>query len=463
MHEASEKRSAWWQLFLLVGTGVALAVTLLAQRFLLNPMDFQEAGGALSPEKIERAGYLAHFLFPSIFAAFVLWYGILLKRIGQIPPRIFLKLIIAFFFVFAAIAIVTHPTKSQDIYWNMLLAKGSVVHHLNPYLTTPDMLRGDPWFAPYLTWTHLPMMYGPLWTYLITGAVTLGQSLAASVFLVKLAALASLLLSGYALWRIMALHRMSDGAKNIVMLLLAWNPAVLQLLLMDVHNDFLIIPSILLSYFFFKQEKYAASALMLLLGGFVKYVPFFLLPIPLFYLLFRTNMPWLKKCAQFGGVLLGAAGLAALLYAPFGGITASIAAAGDAILPGTTDASLFPTMAIATTLGLELPAVRTTGLVIGIFVMLWFLLRSKPLLAYTLPLLAILIFGTPWVLPWYFLWILPLLMLFLPSFAIILLSVFLMLIPSPFSPLTASYLFASLYIAWKLLSPGKNAEGAASA
>ncbi|MBI2623361.1 MAG: hypothetical protein HYW65_02185 [Candidatus Liptonbacteria bacterium] len=437
----------------LIGTGVAFGAILLAQQTLLNPFDFQIARQPLSEESLAWASYLAHTFFPAVFASLLLWYWLVCARIGALPQKTVRVWIVVFFLIFSAIAVATSPTKSQDVYWNLLLAKGWVVEHLNPYLTAPDMLRGDPWFAPYINWTHLPMMYGPLWTYLIAGAVYVGQSLAASLFLMKLAAFASLLLSGYALWRIMALHRMADGAKNAVLLLLAWNPAVLQLLVMDAHNDFLIVPSILFSYLFFKQEKYAASALLLLLGGFVKYVPFFLLPIPLFYLLFRNNAPWLKKCAQFGGVLLGAAGLAALLYAPFGGISASIAAAGNAVVPGTTDASLFPTMALATTLGLELPAIRAMGILAGVFVLLWFVFRNKPLLAYTFPFLAIFIFGTPWFLPWYALWIFPLLALIFPVSLMLLLSVFLILIPSPFSPLTASYLFASLYIAWKLLFP----------
>jgi glycosyltransferase involved in cell wall biosynthesis len=447
-------------LLFFLGTGIGFAGILIAQQMLLNPFDFQRAGGPLSPDTEQWARYLAHILFPALSIALLLWYLIMLPRVRCIPPRLFLALTVASFFVFSAIAIATAPTESQDIYWNLLLAKGAAVQGLNPYLTTPEMLRGDSWFAPYLNWTNLPMPHGPLWTLLITGLVSLGKTLAVSMLLVKLAALFFLLLSGWLLWNIAKLHAVPFERRNVLLFLLAWNPAVLQSLLTDAHNDFLVVPSILASYLFLKQERYAASALTLLLGGFVKYSPFFLLPIPLFYLLFRNTAPWRDRFLKIAGVALAGIFLTVLLYTPFGGAGTALGGgpANEIFTRGTHEYSLFPTFALATSLGLEIPAIRMVGGLGGMLFMAWFLFRRKPLLAYTHPFLVLFLFGTPWVLPWYFLWILPLLALSLSIPTFIFLSAFLASIPGLLTPLAASYLFASIYIGWKLLSSPELAQ-----
>ncbi|MBM3257403.1 MAG: hypothetical protein FJY98_03735 [Candidatus Liptonbacteria bacterium] len=443
---ASRKGLGW-----LLGTGICFAVGFAAKGLLLNPLRFEASGG-------EWNGYLTNYFFPSLFSALTLWLWIVIQKTKELPPKTFLLWIMLFGLLFAGIAALSNPT-IQDIYWSMLLTKGWVMSNLNPYLTTPNMLSGDPWLAPFLDFKDSPMIYGPLWVYLVAGAIYVGKSFAGSLFFIKLVMLAIFLCIGIVLRRIMHIHRLSPQMQNILLLLLAWNPFILQTLITDAHSDALILLSILVSYLFFKEKKYGASAGVLLVGGFAKYTSLFLLPIPLFYLLWKSTFSLREKAVRLGGIVLLALGMGILLYAPFGGFETVLGGGmRNALLElGSIPFSLFPTMAIATTLNFDTSAIRLLGLLVGIFLMCWYLKKDNSLLAYSFPFLGIFIFGTPWFLPWYTMWIFPLLLLIFSPLSIILVSSLLILTPTVISPLTGSYIVASIYIGWKLLSPHANA------
>ena len=105
--------------------------------------------------------------------------------IEHIRPKVGLGIILAVFFGLALVAFFTHPTRSQDIYWSLLMGKAFARFHLNPYRITTAVLGNDPWAYPVLTWKDLSMMYGPLWTLFVGGIASLAQTLGTAIFLAK--------------------------------------------------------------------------------------------------------------------------------------------------------------------------------------------------------------------------------------------------------------------------------------
>src|SRR5437868_8591660 len=58
------------------------------------------------------------------------------SRLQHVEHKRGLKILLAVFAVLALIALFTRPTRSQDIYWSLLMGKAFSHFHLNPYRIT---------------------------------------------------------------------------------------------------------------------------------------------------------------------------------------------------------------------------------------------------------------------------------------------------------------------------------------
>ncbi len=362
-------------------------------------------------------------------------------------------------------ALFTHPTRSQDVYWNLLLGKGFSHYQMNPYATRAETLGKDTWAYPVLIWKDVTMIYGPIWTMLVGAASALTDSLGTALFTMKAVYAGVFALCELLFWKITGLLDLSENRRYQLAFLLAWNPFVIQIALVDLHNDLFLVLSFLASYYFLLKKNYGLSMLALLLGGFIKYVPWLFLVIPAYYLL-RGNSKAAQKFNIIAGTGAFGALLAWLLFLPFGGpklgniigFTDQVEKLGMAsqFLPGTE--------LLIGLFGFSYFQIRLYGIVAAVALMLWCLYRNKPLLAFTVPLLFIFFFGTPWFQPWYGLWVLPLLALYLPLGALVAFSIFLLATPELLSPADASllipavilYLYAARYF-WRLLTAKKTA------
>lgn len=354
--------------------------------------------------------------------------------------RVALTVILSIFSVMALFAVLSHPTGSQDIYWSLLLAKGLSHYQLNPYQTIPAQLSFDSWFQPVEMWRDLPMIYGPLWVVVLTGITTLGLTLGGTLIIIKLVALILLVMMGWIFWKIMILHNITEQRRHQLLLLLAWNPVILQLFVVDVHNDVFTLFGILLSYYFTLQKKYLASIASLVIMGFIKYVPWFIIPVPLWFWM-KAQPTWPRKLM----VLLGT-GCVILLcimlaYAPFGfslsnlsGITSEFGSRGTGV------SAVYFAKFLQQYVHLSISQLRLVSLGAGLLAMIYSIKYNKILLAYTTPYIGILLFTT-WFQPWYILWILPLLMLYMPEPILFVVTAFMLLTPTVDNQLEASKLF----------------------
>lgn len=384
-------------------------------------------------------------IWDQLFIAYSLAYCLIVGVISlsTIKWRAHLLLTAFVFIVLSIIAIITHPIGSPDVYWNLLLGKGWTHYNLNPYHTTPNHLLFDDWSVVIKSWRDLAMTHGPLWT-MILGLVTIGTtSLTIAVLKIKFLAFILLALSGYILWKI------SHNAKMISLLML--NPFILQMVLIDVHNDIYIMFGLLMSYYLFTKKRYPTSAVVLLLAGLVKYVSWFALPIPLYFWLKQQKNP-LHKVLMISGFVAVSVGIISITYAPFGFRLTNLTGISNEIAQrGNESYSTLGAYWLSEVFHLTITQIRLVGALAALLVM-WLLIKlNKPLLAYTLPYVTIWGLGTTWFQPWYVLWIWPLLLLFLPESLVIVLTTALLLTPTTQRPLEMSIIFIGIVGLWWVL------------
>lgn len=370
------------------------------------------------------------------FAAFLILLWLVTRKLRELPAKTFWIITLVVFLAVAALALASHPTRSQDSYWSLLLAKGYTQYHLNPYATQPAQLATDAWAYPVLTWKDITMIYGPVWTLWVSAITYLVHTLGSAVLLLKISFLAVLVGCGAVLWRIMGLLNIPIEKKQATFLLLAWNPFVIQIALVDMHNDLLLMASLLASLYFLLKKNYALSMIALVLGGLVKYISWIFLLIPLYYLIRDVHMNVRRKVLLFSGIALVAIALVFIAYLPFGGLSIKnlVGLSTQIERIGLPSVFLPGTALMLKLFQINFEQLRWLGMLAAIAVMALCLHRKRTLLAYTLPLIVIFFFATPWFQPWYGLWLLPLISLYLPLSIITVTSIFLMLTPELATP-----------------------------
>lgn len=366
----------------------------------------------------------------------LLWIAVKYLPLDVLSARALIFAVLVVFLGTSLTAILTHPTHSQDIYHDLLLAKAFSRYGYNPYEAVPAYFETDPWARPIRVWKDFPMVYGPLWTLLLSGIAALGLSLAFTLITVKAVLFLTLTGATWLFWKIMAYHGLSLPARIAPLMMVLWNPFVIQTVFVDAHADVLVLLSIVASYFFLQRERYIESSLALFTGALVKYVPLLLLPVPLFYLLKARKT---KSDKLFSLILVGVigAGLGVLSYIPFGGISPERMAGLKLQLTtvGVLPLALPGTAFLWWLFDLDIISLNLFGVLGGVCALGFSLWRGKPLESYSVPYLVYFIFGTPWFQPWYMLWTFPLLLLLWPVGMTAAVSIALMLMHEVIPPL----------------------------
>lgn len=385
-----------------------------------------------------------------------LWYA--LKNVRAVPPKLWLAITAVIFTATSLVAIGTRPTRSQDLYFNLALARGLSQYGLNPYQTTPELLRGDSWTHPVPYWRDKTEHNGPL-SVLFFATITFlsGDSLESALVAVKTSMTLLLIVAALLFWKVMELQEWPAERKMRLLTLLAWNPFIIQNVLVDGHNDVFILLALLAGYFFLLEKQYAASTAVLILGGLFKHVSWLLLPVPLFYAV-KNRRSW-RDISSLSAVVLAGSILVIALYAFFGslpsgdfpGITWQLTTASSpqSYLPGA--------LLLAYLFGLDSTHINVGGLVLAPLILLlglW-LQKGRLFLSFTVPYLAVFFFGNAFFGPWYVLWILPLLALWWSPGALAVLSALLLLTPDVADSTTLSLIAItfcpSLILAYYLL------------
>ena len=409
--------------FYLLTLGIMFIAVFLFIKFWLSPTDFSL--------RYRTNTSIAYFQISALL--FVVLYAVLtflLENISQAPDKARISLTLVVFLSMGFVAIMTHPLRSQDLYWSLLFGKGFSHFGFNPYTTTTRDLSFDAWSQAITHWQDKPTHYGPIWMLLMGLLTRFTSSLAIALLVSKTFSLFVLILCGVVFWKILALHGYSLKEQYVLTTLLAWNPFVIQHALIDFHNDTLMMLAISVSYLLFAQKKYELSALSLVLGGFVKYACWLVVPVPLFYLVHRKSL----RQSFVSMFVIAATGVfvAALLYAPFRLSRAVFTGAFSWYSEVGWTFFYWPGTAFLSYAFQFHPAeIRLLGLGLGLVSLVICLTKNKPLAGFVVPYLVIWFFGTPWFQAWYVLWVFPLLALWLPRYLFLTLSLLLFLLPDP--------------------------------
>jgi hypothetical protein len=215
--------------------------------------------------------------------------------------------------------------------------------------------------------------------------------------------------------------------------------------------------SILASYYFFATKKYELSIFILLLGGFIKYIPWLLVVVPLYELL-KNKKTFVARALTIVVVGLVFTLLGIIFYAPFGMPWDNVGALQKELI---STRSVWFQMFVTYLLGLIpffTPFIfRIFAAVIAVGILFLFLYKRKYLESYSLPITGVLLFATPWFMPWYVLWVYPLLALVvsLDLFVLLNLSLFLMQVSTP---LIGSVLGAAGFAVYFIMLPNQRSK-----
>ncbi len=410
----------------------------------------KQPGGEIALDIERTHNTIAAWAIMSMVLYASLWLWLVKTKNG--PWKIFAGLGIIFFLFTSGSAAISLPTQSQDLYWNLSLTRNWVETKENPYQTTINNVSQSNWTSPITKWKALPMTHGPAWVLLLALFIKLNFSLYATIVSIKILFVSLTLASALLWWKIMTIHGWTLEKKTKLFLLGILSPFILQAVLVDGHNDVLILFGITLSYYFFLTRKFSVSTIILLIAGFIKYIPWLLAIIPYTERMIEARS-WDEKIKVTIFYLLIFIGLGFVLYAPFGLPWQNASGLGQKLvadkhnlfqLPGTYLISLLPFV--------NNIILRIASIFVGVLLIGYFVYKRKFVHSWILPYVVILGFTTPWFMPWYALWIYPLLGIFvsLNIFAILNLSLFIMQINAPLIASLIGLLGVIFYFTFKL-------------
>ncbi len=171
-----------------------------------------------------------------------------------------------------ALATFAYPFLSHDFFSYLFHAKIIWFYHQNPHLARPDQFLGDPWLR-FTHWTQQVSPYGPVWDlYILAPALFSFQKFILNFYNLKLINGICFFATG-----ILLLRLMKD--KSRVCAFWFFNPFLLIELLINAHNDLLMITLFIVSLYLIDQKKIALGFFAFLLSALSgKYISLFLLP-----------------------------------------------------------------------------------------------------------------------------------------------------------------------------------------
>jgi alpha-1,6-mannosyltransferase len=213
------------------------------------------------------------------------------------------------------LALLVPPVASKDVYAYSFYGKVQTAYGANPYLSFPDQHPFDLWH-PFWSWRLTGPVYGPPFLLLLRGVVALsGESLLTFVILMKLLLTAAELGAVALLVALLRRRGAGAGAQGWPVLLIAWNPMVLQAIPMSAHVDALLLLGLAAAIAaHVRGRRLLAFTLLVVLFLFKVYLG----PLAALYGLWlaagRRPAAWAATVARLGAL---GAGLTALAYLPY--------------------------------------------------------------------------------------------------------------------------------------------------
>jgi hypothetical protein len=154
---------------------------------------------------------------------------------------------------------------------------------MNPHIHAPLEFSGDLWLR-FMRWVHTPSAYGPVFTMIESPAYLLGLGKFVPVLV-----LMKLTMSSFFVWCIFLIGQITKTlgfSKEKVLvsqLLIAFNPFILMEVVVNGHNDAVMISLFLLSLYYSLKSRLLPSLTTLLLSIGTKFVTMLTLPMYLIH------------------------------------------------------------------------------------------------------------------------------------------------------------------------------------
>jgi hypothetical protein len=292
-------RTAWIGLGGLLLTGLVIALS-AAHTAVLLPRSLRPVPGWLTGAfgdiglNIGLAGLIVALTLMFVSYALALWAS------GRLSRRAVLMSIAAL----NALVLVAPPLMSTDLFSYIAYGRLGATYGINPYLHGPNLIAFDPLYQFIgAQWTHVPTVYGPLFTALSYPLA--GLTIAANVFAYKAIAAISCAAIVVLVWHAARLRGM-DPVKAVAFVGL--NPVIVVYGVGGGHNDMLMLAILVAGIYVLLRERQGTGGAMIIAAAAIKLTAGMLLP-------FAVAASAGRRVASSGRarVLAGAAVAAALL------------------------------------------------------------------------------------------------------------------------------------------------------
>lgn len=229
-----------------------------------------------------------------LFLMFISYVGILIyshtRKLTIFPWKYILIII--------GILTLAYPMLSYDVFNYMFHGKILWFYHASPHAHAPLEYTGDLWLR-FMRWVHTPSAYGQVFTAIESPAYLLGMGKFVPVlYLMKLT------MTGFFVWCIYLVGRIGDllgftKAKIVQsQLLLALNPFLLLDVVVNGHNDAVMMALFLVALYYSIKGKIGSSLVALALSVGTKFVTALTVPI------YLIRDPKMKILFSFFALLL---------------------------------------------------------------------------------------------------------------------------------------------------------------
>ncbi len=344
-------------------------------------------GSPLQPGRAEESDTWSALFLAALGGAFLLYVVALLVMRSSLPR---LRLVVALAVAIQLIPLAGPLLLSRDVYSYWDYGRIAAVHDANPYAAAPDRFPHDPAYRAIAPgWRTTRSAYGPAFTIASeqVGGVA-GRSSELSGALFRLAGALGMV-------ALVLLAACYARRRAFAAAFVGWNPLLAIHFAGGGHNDVWMMALVLAALVLEQRGRNVLAGVAWALAAAVKWVALGFLPIRLLAGRERNRGLWLGflGCAallaaaasfEFGTAWAGALGPFAHRHSAFS-LASRLSGLGKA---GRTAAAIVP---------------FATG---AAFVwLLWEAWRGRPRLGLAG---ALLLLGTPWLLPWYAAWAVPL-------------------------------------------------------
>lgn len=201
------------------------------------------------------------------------------------------KLNIKFLFITAFITTLifsfSYPFLSSDIFSYIFYSKMVWVYHVNPYVVLPKEFIEEDFWISFVRNIDSTYQYGPIYLFytLIPMVIFSGSRLIINFFAIKLLNALIFFLSGFLLYKLL-------NKSKVIFSLWFFNPLLIIELLINSHNELLMISLFFLSLFYLNKKKLLYSAVSFIASILIKYIS--LIALPLFFLKTGKRRAFLK-------------------------------------------------------------------------------------------------------------------------------------------------------------------------